>query len=125
DGERRNVRMANLAMIGSHSVNGVAALHSELVTKTLAPDFFKLWPERFNNKTNGITPRRWLLHANRPLASLITKAIGDGWIRDLMELQRLEMFVDDASLLERLDAIKSRNKLALANITKQLTSIAI
>jgi starch phosphorylase len=124
-GERRDVRMANLAMIGSHSVNGVAALHSELVTKTLAPDFFKLWPERFNNKTNGVTPRRWLLHANRPLASLITKAIGDGWIRNLDELRRLELFADDASLLERLDDVKSRNKLALAKLTRELTGIVV
>jgi glycogen phosphorylase len=125
DGDRRNVRMANLAMAGSHSVNGVAALHSELVKTTLAPDFYKLWPERFNNKTNGVTPRRWLLHANRPLASLITKAIGDGWIRDLDELRRLELFADDAGLLERLDAVKSRNKLALARLTRDLTGIAV
>ncbi|HKS22284.1 MAG TPA: glycogen/starch/alpha-glucan phosphorylase [Thermoanaerobaculia bacterium] len=120
EGERRNVRMANLAMAGSHSVNGVAALHSELVKTTLAPDFYKLWPERFNNKTNGVTPRRWLLHANRPLASLITKAIGDGWIRNLDELRKLELFVDDAALLERLDAVKSRNKLALANVVRDM-----
>jgi len=124
EGERRNVRMANLAMAGSHSVNGVAALHSELVKTTLAPDFHKLWPERFNNKTNGVTPRRWLLHANRPLASLITKAIGDGWTRDLDELRRLELFADDGALLERLDAVKSRNKLALAKLTRDLTGIA-
>jgi starch phosphorylase len=125
EGDRRNVRMANLAMAGSHSVNGVAALHSELVKTTLAPDFYKLWPERFNNKTNGVTPRRWLLHANRPLASLITKAIGDVWIRDLDELRRLELFVDDVGLLERLDAVKSRNKLALAKLTRDLTGIVV
>jgi starch phosphorylase len=125
EGDRRNVRMANLAMAGSHSVNGVAALHSELVKTTLAPDFYKLWPERFNNKTNGVTPRRWLLHANRPLASLITKAIGDGWIRDLDELRRLELFADDAGLLDRLDAVKSRNKLALAKLTRDLTGIVV
>ena len=125
EGERRNVRMANLAMAGSHSVNGVAALHSELVKTTLAPDFYKLWPERFNNKTNGVTPRRWLLHANRPLASLITKAIGDGWTRNLDELRKLELFVDDAALLERLDAVKSRNKLALAKLTRDLTGIVL
>lgn len=124
-GERRNVRMANLAMAGSHSVNGVAALHSELVKTALAPDFYRLYPERFNNKTNGVTPRRWLLHANRTLASLITKAVGDGWIRDLDELRRLELFVDDASLLERLDAVKDRNKLALAALTKELTGILV
>src|SRR5436305_1066246 len=91
------VRMTNLAIAGSHSVNGVAALHSELVKTRLAPDFFKLYPERFNNKTNGVTPRRWLAHANRPLAALITRAVGDGWIRNLDELRRLELFDDDAS----------------------------
>jgi starch phosphorylase len=125
EGDRRQVRMANLAIAGSHSTNGVAQLHSDLVKKTLAADFYRLWPDRFNNKTNGITPRRWLLHANRPLASLITKAIGDQWIRDLRELRRLEMFIDDAGLLERLDAVKSRNKLALAKVTKDLTQILV
>ena len=125
DGDRRNVRMGNLAMAGSHSINGVAALHSELVKTTLAPEFHKLYPERFNNKTNGVTPRRWLLHANRPLASLITRAIGDGWIRNLDELRRLELFVDDAGLLERLEMVKSRNKLALAQLTKELTGIIV
>ncbi|HUJ12445.1 MAG TPA: glycogen/starch/alpha-glucan phosphorylase [Thermoanaerobaculia bacterium] len=125
EGDRRQVRMANLAMAGSHSVNGVAALHTELVKKTLAPDFNRMWPERFNNKTNGVTPRRWLAHANRPLAALITKSIGDGWIRDLTELRRLELFADDGSLLDRLEAVKRRNKLALAKLTKELTGIAV
>ncbi|HEY6844343.1 MAG TPA: glycogen/starch/alpha-glucan phosphorylase, partial [Thermoanaerobaculia bacterium] len=125
EGDRRQVRMANLAMVGSHSVNGVAELHSELVKKTLAPDFNRLWPERFNNKTNGVTPRRWLAHANRPLAALITKSIGDGWIRDLNELRRLELFVEDTSLLDRLAAVKKRNKLALAKLTKDLTGIHV
>jgi starch phosphorylase len=125
DGDRRNVRMGNLAMAGSHSINGVAALHSELVKTALAPEFHKLYPERFNNKTNGVTPRRWLLHANRPLASLITRAIGDGWIRNLDELRGLEAFADDAGLLDRLDSVKSRNKLALAHLTKQLTGVLI
>ena len=125
DGDRRNVRMGNLAMAGSHSINGVAALHSELVKTTLAPDFHKLYPERFNNKTNGVTPRRWLLHANRPLASLITRAIGNGWIRNLDELRRLELFADDAGLLDRLETVKSRNKLALAQLTKELTGIIV
>jgi starch phosphorylase len=121
----RNVRMSNLAMAGSHSINGVAALHSELVKTTLAPEFARLYPERFNNKTNGVTPRRWLLHANRPLAHLITRAIGDDWIRDLDQLRRLELFADDAALLERLGAVKSRNKLALADLTKRLTNIVV
>jgi starch phosphorylase len=122
DGE---VRMANLAMAGSHSVNGVAELHSKLVTTTLAPDFYRLYPERFNNKTNGVTPRRWLLHANRPLATLITRTIGDGWIRDLDRLRELELSADDASLLEKLDGVKRRNKSALARIAKELTGVTV
>lgn len=125
DSDRRNVRMSNLAMAGSHSINGVAALHSELVKTTLAPEFHRLYPERFKNKTNGVTPRRWLLNANRPLASLITRAIGDGWIRNLDELRRLELFADDAGLLDRLGAVKSRNKLALAHITRKLTGVIV
>lgn len=122
DGE---VRMANLAMAGSHSVNGVAELHSKLVTTTLAPDFYRLYPERFNNKTNGVTPRRWLLHANRPLSALITKTIGDEWVTHLDRLRELELFVDDASLLEKLEGVKRRNKVALARVTKLLTGVTI
>ncbi|HEX7150884.1 MAG TPA: glycogen/starch/alpha-glucan phosphorylase [Thermoanaerobaculia bacterium] len=122
DGE---VRMANLAMAGSHSVNGVAELHSQLVTTTLAPDFYRLYPERFNNKTNGVTPRRWLLHANRPLASLITKTIGDSWVTDLDRLRELELFADDVGLLDRLEGVKRRNKVALARLTKELTGTIV
>src|SRR5688500_6344644 len=122
DGE---VRMANLAMTGSHSVNGVAELHSKLVTTSLAPGFYRLYPERFNNKTNGVTPRRWLLHANRPLASLITKTIGDGWITDLDRLRELELFADDTALLDRLETVKRRNKVALAKRTKELTGVTV
>jgi starch phosphorylase len=122
DGE---VRMANLAMAGSHSVNGVAELHSKLVTTHLAPDFFRLYPDRFNNKTNGVTPRRWLLHANRPLATLINRTIGDGWIRDLDRLRELELFADDAALLEKLDGVKRRNKVALARRAKELTGVPV
>jgi starch phosphorylase len=119
------VHMANLAIAGSHSVNGVAALHSELVKTTLAPEFHKLYPDRFNNKTNGVTPRRWLLLANRPLASLITNVIGDGWIRNLDELRQLEHFVGDASLLDKFDHVKRRNKVALARIAKELTGVPV
>ena len=121
DGE---VRMANLAMAGSHSVNGVAELHSKLVTTSLAPEFYRLFPDRFNNKTNGVTPRRWLLHANRPLAALITKTIGDEWVTDLDRLRELEMFADPA-LLERLEQVKRRNKVALARLTKELTGTVV
>jgi starch phosphorylase len=119
------VRMANLAMVGSHSINGVAELHSKLVTTNLAPEFHRLYPDRFNNKTNGVTPRRWLLHANRSLSSLITKAIGDAWITDLDRLRELELFADDASLLERLDVVKRRNKIVLARLTKELTGVTV
>ncbi len=119
------VHMSNLAIAGSHSVNGVALLHSNLVKETLAPDFFKLYPDRFNNKTNGVTPRRWLLYANRPLASLITNAIGEGWVRDLDGLRQLEHVAGDASFLEKLEAVKRRNKVALARVTKDLTGVAI
>ncbi|HEY0140185.1 MAG TPA: glycogen/starch/alpha-glucan phosphorylase [Thermoanaerobaculia bacterium] len=123
--EHGEVRMANLAMAGSHSVNGVAELHSRLVTTNLAPEFYRLYPDRFNNKTNGVTPRRWLLHANRPLSSLITKTIGDKWVRDLDRLRELELFVDDAALLDKLEAVKRRNKVALARLSKEQTGIVI
>jgi glycogen phosphorylase len=100
EGPARQVRMANLAIVGSHSTNGVAALHSELVKKQLVPDFAAMFPERFNNKTNGVTPRRWLLLANPPLARTITDAIGDRWIVDLGELRRLKPLAADASFQE-------------------------
>ena len=80
---QRKIRMANLAIVGSHSTNGVAAIHSELLRKTTVKDLAEIFPERFNNKTNGVTPRRWLLLANPALARTITDAIGDGWITDL------------------------------------------
>ncbi len=120
-----DVRMTNLAMAGSHSVNGVAELHSKLIVTTLAPELYRMYPDRFNNKTNGVTPRRWLLNANRPLAALVTKAIGDGWVTDLDQLRQLEIFADDASLLDRLEAVKRRNKVALARLTKELTGSTI
>jgi starch phosphorylase len=100
DGDPKQVRMAHLSIVGSHSVNGVSALHSQLIQTTLAPDFYALWPERFNNKTNGVTPRRWLLLANPSLAGTITDAIGDAWITDLGQLQRLAPLVNDAGLLD-------------------------
>ena len=81
--------MANLAIVGTHSTNGVSAIHSELVRTQLMPDFAEMFPDRFNNKTNGVTPRRWLLLANPALASLITEAIGDGWVSDLAQLRKI------------------------------------
>jgi starch phosphorylase len=95
EGANRQVRMAHLAIVGSHSTNGVAALHSELLKKRVVPDFAAMFPERFNNKTNGVTPRRWLLLANPSLATVITNAIGDGWITDLAQLEKLKPLADD------------------------------
>jgi len=96
EGPRKKVRMANLAIVGSHSTNGVAAIHSELLRTRLVPDFAEMFPDRFNNKTNGVTPRRWLLVANPPLAKTITEAIGDGWITGLDQLAKLKPLADDA-----------------------------
>ena len=95
EGTNRQVRMAHLAIVGSHSINGVAALHSELLKQRVVPDFAAMFPERFNNKTNGVTPRRWLLLANPSLAAVITEAIGDAWITDLAQLEKLKPLADD------------------------------
>ena len=94
---QRQVRMANLAIAGSHSTNGVAKVHSELLRKTVVKDLAEMFPERFNNKTNGVTPRRWLLEANPALSRLITAAIGTNWTTDLMELAGLKSCAEDKS----------------------------
>ena len=113
DGQK-HLRMAHLAIVGSCSVNGVAELHTRLLKERVLRDFAEFWPDKFNNKTNGITPRRWLLKANPPLAQLITEAIGDGWITDLEQLRSLERFADDAAFRERFHAAKQHNKEWLA-----------
>jgi starch phosphorylase len=95
EGVIRHVRMANLAIVGSHSTNGVAAIHSQLLRTRTVNDLAEIFPERFSNKTNGVTPRRWLLLANAPLARVITDAIGDGWITDLNQLRRLQPLAED------------------------------
>src|SRR6202790_4108991 len=96
--KERKIRMANLAIVGSHSTNGVAAIHSELLRTTTVKDLAEMFPERFSNKTNGVTPRRWLLLANPPLAQVITEAIGDGWITDLSELNKLKQLASNGSI---------------------------
>jgi starch phosphorylase len=117
DGQKM-VRMANLAVVGSHTVNGVAALHTALLKKTLFPEFDALYPGKFQNKTNGITPRRWLLKANPRLSVLITDRVGDGWPRDLGQLRGLEKYADDAALQKEFMAIKRANKADLAALIK-------
>lgn len=124
DGEKK-IRMAHLAIVGSHSVNGVAALHSRLIRERALRDFAEMFPERFNNKTNGITPRRWLLMANPRLAKLITDHIGDGWITDLDRLRELEDLSEDADFRGRYLAIKRENKADLAGHTGRLTGVAV
>lgn len=109
DGER-TIRMAHLATVASHHVNGVAALHSRLLRETVLRDFAELWPERFTNVTNGVTPRRFVALANPRLAELVTEAIGEGWLRDLERLRELEPFADDAAFQERWRLAKRANK---------------
>jgi glycogen phosphorylase len=111
----RNVRMANLAIVGSHSTNGVAAIHSELLRKMTVKDLAEIFPERFNNKTNGVTPRRWLLLANPGLACLITEAIGQSWVTDLSQLSRLAPLAADAAFCERFRKVKREAKVRFAD----------
>ncbi len=114
EGWEQQVRMAYLAIVGSFSVNGVAALHSDLLVQGMFKDFYALWPEKFNNKTNGITPRRWLAGCNPELAALISKTIGDGWTRELSELSKLAPYAEDPAFRKRWRAIKLANKQKLA-----------
>jgi glycogen phosphorylase len=125
DEASRGVRMANLAIVGSHSVNGVAELHTEIIKSTIFPDFHELYPAKFNNKTNGVTPRRWLLQANPQLADLITESIGDAWATDMDELRRLESFADDAGFRRRWLEIKRHNKGRLARWLESAHGIEI
>jgi starch phosphorylase len=111
----RKIRMANLAIVGSHSTNGVAAIHSELLRKTTVKELASIFSERFNNKTNGVTPRRWLLLANPPLARVITEAIGDGWITDLSQLRRLTPLAGDQSLRTAFREAKRQAKCQFAD----------
>lgn len=117
----RKIRMANLAIVGSHSTNGVAALHSELLRTTTVKDLAEIFPERFNNKTNGVTPRRWLYLANPSLAHVITDAIGEGWIKDLSELERLKAFADDKNFQESFLKAKREAKTEFSKWLQQTT----
>ena len=114
EGGEQSIRMANLAVIGSTHVNGVAEIHSRILKEVIFKDFAEMWPGKFTNMTNGITQRRWLLFCNMPLARLITSRIGDGWITDLFKLRDLEKFIEDEEFLKELMEVKRENKRRLA-----------
>ena len=116
---RTQVRMANLAIVGTHSTNGVAEIHSRLLREKTVADFAQMFPERFSNKTNGVTPRRWLLLANPDLASLLTKALGESWVTDLDRLSELRTLADDTGFCDRFHAAKLAAKLRFARWVKQ------
>jgi starch phosphorylase len=125
EGYEAQIRMAHLAIVGSHSVNGVSKLHSELVKTRLVPDFYQLWPERFSNKTNGVTQRRWLLMANPGLANLLDATIGPGWATDLSQLSAVEKFADDAEFQRRFIEIKRVNKERLARLVNRIAAVDV
>ena len=125
EGPVRKVRMANLAIVGSHSTNGVAAIHSELLRTTTVKDLATIFPERFNNKTNGVTPRRWLRLCNAPLAQAITQAIGDGWITDLSQLSRLAPLTDDASFRGLFQKAQNDCKIQFTDWLKSMYGITV
>ena len=126
-GERgdKTIRMAHLATIGSHHVNGVAALHTELLKQDVLRDFSELWPERFTSITNGVTPRRWVLLSNPTLAGLITRTIGDEWTREPEALRRLERWADDAGFRDEWQAVKGANKARLAALIERRTGVRV
>ena len=121
----RYVRMANLACVGSHSINGVAKLHTELLKKDVLRDFCELWPEKFNNKTNGVTPRRFLLLSNPQLAGLISKSIGESWIKNLDCLRELELYARDSAFRTEWQKVKRDNKIRLAMLISQRTGVSV
>src|SRR5262249_44249730 len=125
DGTQRKVRMANLAIVGSHSTNGVAAIHSQLLRTITVKDLAEMFPERFNNKTNGVTPRRWLLLSNPALGRAITEAIGDGWISDLSQLSKLKTLADDKAFRDVFRTAKHDAKLRFADGLKCTTGLTI
>jgi len=125
EGGERRVRMGNLAFVGSHSINGVSALHTELMKKTVFADLHKLYPDRINNKTNGITPRRWLIQCNPGLTALAREAIGDKFLDDINALSDLGAFADDAAFREKFAAVKRANKVRLSNLVSERLGIKV
>jgi starch phosphorylase len=125
EGQTQHVRMAHVAIVGSHSTNGVAAIHSDLLRKTTVKDLAEVFPERFNNKTNGVTPRRWLKLANPWLSTAISGAIGDGWITDLAELQKLRPLAKDAAFLAGVQKAQHECKARFADWVKRHTDVTV
>ncbi len=125
EGPEKQVRMANLAIVGSHAINGVSKLHSELIKSALVPDFAQLWPERFSNKTNGVAPRRWILKANAGLSALLTRTVGEEWITDLERVRVIEKNAGDPAFREEFRAIKRHNKEKLAREVFNTTAVVI
>jgi len=125
EGQVKHIRMANLAIVGSHSTNGVAAIHSELLRRTTVRDLAEAFPERFNNKTNGVTPRRWLRLANPALAETISAAIGDSWIADLTQLRKLQPLADDSAFRADIRQAQRAAKARFADWVKRHTDVAV
>jgi starch phosphorylase len=124
EGPVPQIRMAYLAIVGSFSVNGVAALHSQLLVQGLFRDFHELWPHKFNNKTNGVTPRRWIAHCNPDLSRLVSEAIGDGWVADLQQISRIAAYADDDGFRRRWHAVKQANKERLSALVQDKCCVA-
>ena len=125
EGDEKKVRMANLAIVGSHSINGVSELHTRILKDDLFREFFEIYPKRFNNKTNGITQRRWLLLSNPRLSELISDRIGEDWITRLDELRTLEPLADDPDFRARWRRVKTANKEALAGLIRKQLGVEI
>lgn len=125
EGAEKQIRMAHLACLGSHAINGVAALHTELLKQDTLGDFYQLWPERFYNKTNGVTPRRWILLSNPKLSALVTEKIGQGWLTDLEQFRQLEAYIDDPAFRASWQEIKQANKRQLADYIQQHHGITV
>ncbi|HZD95402.1 MAG TPA: glycogen/starch/alpha-glucan family phosphorylase, partial [Candidatus Sulfotelmatobacter sp.] len=125
EGPEKHVRMAHLAIIGSHAINGVSKLHTELIKTSLVPDFARLWPDRFSNKTNGVAPRRWILKANPDLAALLTRTVGEGWITDLERVRAIEKAAAEPAFQQEFRDIKYRNKVRLAREVFNTTAVTI
>lgn len=121
----KSIRMANLACVGSHAINGVAALHTELLQSDTLKGFAKIWPEKFFNKTNGVTPRRWIRQCNPKLTALISSKIGDSWIKNLEQVQKIEDFIEDAEFRREWRAIKQANKQKMAAYIKKFNGVEV